>query len=558
MARLFEECGSPDPNDLIEVKRRLLRRVRDFEDSRIEPGVFQSKASSYQNKLRFPALLSLVPLIIAILVWQNWSEPKVLAATLLKKSITAEQLPSDHQRFIVRRTFNLEERVTGKGAVTARRRIQIWQGMPAWSAGVVKARRVFDEKGLLLSGDWSFPSGARNLYRRGASPEKIAGEQNEFPIIPDTVEAASHVDISAGEFTALIRDPAMAEVEETASTHIVTYRRDRTAPGSTASPLVKTWLVLNKSNLRPIERGFVVTRNNEEREYRLSETSFDRYSMSASFAAVFQPDAELLGPPAATSVGRMAAAKIAEPVVEPIQKDPPVDAKLEIETIYLLGQANITLGDEANLERLADGSLAVAVVWRNELDREKLLRAMSPLFANPLLRFNLRMATSAPNAECGSEEPGRLIAARARRAAKHALALQIIGNRFSPEDLKDLDDTTRDKWLTMILRHVQAFEYEILSLRRDFSAQYPASPVGMVPSVTAVNDTNLSEMLAGLVKLGTGIDQRIVAWCVSDVDAGQRSTLQDEEFYQSLWKAERMAAAIRDAMTPGERRLEHH
>ena len=475
---------------------------------------------------------------------------------------------------VVHRTLSLEERVPSSGKVLARRRIEVWEGQPASSAGV-KARRIYDEQGHLLSGDWRFRSGSRHLYQRGSKPQKTFLPKEDVLRVPQSMEEAWRLDLCAKDFAALVGNPSRATVKETASAHVVVYDRAEGTEAS-SSKLIKAWLVLNKSDLRAVEQGLLVEQEKEEHEYRLKELHFDQYPRDMIARTVFQPELELLSPAETTKVNQSSLDQPANPVLAALSDQPPsVNAAFEVNVIYLLGQANMSLGDQAFLQRRADGSLLLNVTVEDEKQMNELLKALAPVLDDPLLRLELKTGSErlAPDVSALSERFPELrqsvllgqddsllnmrigqtmtrLVDRAGRAKTHAGALQTIGGRFSSDDLERLDEETRDKWLTMLLRHAQALEYETLSLRQELETIFAYPPASVENKQQLVDGNNLLQVIQQLADLGT-THKRIVQ-AAFDTSAGKKeaSAVRGVGFHQSLQTAERLAAAIRVAVAP--------
>ena len=141
------------------------------------------------------------------------------------------------------RTLHLEERNPLNGALISRRRIEVWRSR----ARGIKARRLYDESGRLIAGDWQPEAGARLIYKHGSKPV-----QSSAPKI-QTGSQLSFDEVwlwepAAGDFTALIKQVAPAaieeaRVEENATGYVIRYERE-TAAGS---GLIKASLVLSRA-----------------------------------------------------------------------------------------------------------------------------------------------------------------------------------------------------------------------------------------------------------------------------------------------------------------------
>jgi hypothetical protein len=229
------------------------------------------------------------------------------------------------------------------------------------------------------------------------------------------------------------------------------------------------------------------------------------------------------------------------PAIEP--HSPVVNAGLEIETIYLLGQANIMLGDRAALTREPDGSVLASVRVGSEEQRDNLFRSMSPVLQNPMLQLEVRI-------EVEAREQISDALAFARRAAAHAFTLKIIGCRFSPQDLNAIDDESRDRWLIMLLRHAQAFEFEAMRLRGAIESQYSYLPRGSEPPSPRVDSVSLPAMIDRLAEMAGGFEPLAKAAFNQVPGTDPATDVQTGKLYRAAWTAERIAEAIRHALSP--------
>ena len=539
LSRLFDESSCPGLDIMQGIKLNLKRRVQEYERHTVPTDSFRLAQAWGPDRLRLPVIVAACLILAIWMVWQYERAPIVLAAPLLARSIAAEQAGANVHRFIVHRSLLVQERSAQANRVTAHREIQIWQGWPTTASGVIKARRVFDENGTLIAGDWSLSAGPRHVYRKGAVPETLIGHLNDPPVVPGNIDAASEVDLSSKEFAALVGDTGKAVVEKAKANHIVIYAASEAR--SVKPELLRAWLVLDNADLRPIERGFRVRDEKGEREYVLSETRLDRYALNAVSDSVFAPDAELTGATAAAAPVVHAPAAAEPLVIEP--PSPVVNARLEIDTIFLLGQANIMLGDRAALTRQPDGSLLASVRVSDEKERDDLMRSMSPVLNDPMLRLEVQIEDDA------HEQISDAIA-RARRAAAHAHTLKTIGRRFSPQDLNAIDDQTRDRWLIMLLRHAQAFEYEAMRLRGAIESQYSYLPKGPEPALPKVDSENLPAMIDRLAESAGAFEPLATAAFKQAPGADPMTDVQTGKLYRAAWIAERLAEAIRQALSP--------
>jgi hypothetical protein len=538
---LMSVVDCPDFLDAARVAEAKHKFLAWRDTCRREAGVPSRKPVPGGNgwRLRVAAVLVPAVLLCGTAGWWYSRPDVVLAAPLLARSTANEEAPARTSAQVVHRIIRLEERSGGK---VRHRRIEIWHGPSAGDpARRVETRRVYDEHDRLISCGWTAQSGSRMVVRRGASPQaqpvSIAGAGG----VPESIEAAGQMDLSAKQFTALLGDVSRAVVEETPSTYVVRYQASSTAANK--SPRVTSAaLILNRPDLRPIEQSLVVEREKlPPEEYRLVETRFDSYPRSAISASVFEPDPELLKP--VTSAAVLAApawtASAAKPAAAPEPPHISVNVSLEVEVISLLAQANISLGDQAALKRTPEGGVVLNLTVENESQEASVLAALAPVLDDPTLKVEMALRAAPPPQGLATAR----LAERARRAKAHALALKQVAARFTAGQLAAMDEDTRREWRTMVRRHAQAFEYETMTLREELQAVFPGAQVRGGPrGVESIDLANLPATAERLANLGTRHEEIIRA-----AFSGMK-VIDAPGLAQSLRTAEALAAAVRIAM----------
>src|SRR5260370_502795 len=134
------------------------------------------------------------------------------------------------------------------GELIARRKIDVWQSAERG----ITARRLFDEKGQLIAGDWRRSDGVQTLHHHGAQPLlQLTREKRESA--PLTFETAWQLSPSAKEFSSVIGRAAQARVEENSESYVISYARPSNPDGSEPDGLVKATLVLSRADLYATE-----------------------------------------------------------------------------------------------------------------------------------------------------------------------------------------------------------------------------------------------------------------------------------------------------------------
>ncbi|MEP7342246.1 MAG: hypothetical protein ABI977_31240, partial [Acidobacteriota bacterium] len=236
------------------------------------------------------AFATFILLSIALLMrLQTPVTPTVTAAELLQKSIAVEARLAEPTQ-VLHRTLSLEERDPAGGRVLARHRVEVWQGTDRGAF----ARRLYDERDRLVAGEWAQADGSRKLYRRVDSSQngKSAKRGKETPAALPDDGLIWRLELSSRSFSALVGQTATATLEDAANVYVLSYQ----LPPDGA--VLKANLTLNKADLRAIGQELLLRigdGNPQLREYRFVESGFQRLAATEVPAAVFHPDAELLG-----------------------------------------------------------------------------------------------------------------------------------------------------------------------------------------------------------------------------------------------------------------------
>ena len=235
------------------------------------------------------AILSIL-LIGALLFVRLNVTPTVSAANLIKLASAAEQTINGDGERAVHRVIHLEERAHAGGELIARRRIEIWRD----SGRDLSVRRVYDETGRIIAGEWETGSqtkgdASRTIYHRGNVPQIEPGSRNPQTAIRKL--ELWQLNPSAKVFAGLIGDADAARVTEGSSVYVISYAAGQAAIDGM---LLQATLTLRKADLYAVEQTLVAQRGTERRHYRFIETKLERPSIRSVAPAVFEPDAELI------------------------------------------------------------------------------------------------------------------------------------------------------------------------------------------------------------------------------------------------------------------------
>ncbi|HEY6246681.1 MAG TPA: sigma-70 family RNA polymerase sigma factor [Pyrinomonadaceae bacterium] len=491
------------------------------------------------------------------------------AEVLLAQSIERERELVARPDTVIHRTINLEERLlsapgavatgsdssshgaTRSGAVATgsasqlltRHRIEVWQN----AAQGITARRLYDDKGALIAGDWRRSDGVQTLYHHGSKPQLQQVPKDGGNTAAPSFDTVWQLSPFAKEFAGLIPIGTQSRIEETSTSYVITYGAvsgDRVGSDGAiykgqadvaASPgppvtvsLIRASLTLNRADLHPIEQALIIRQGDETREYHFIETAFETRLPSTVAPAVFEPEPALLD----TATGRREdAATISASPLARVPASPVVaTASLEVEVLRLLGEISADMGQEVSVKREADGALHVEAIVESAKRKAEIVAALASISDNPALRIRIETAAEAQAriqrerhrsqstgdaSEVTQEMPtanvipmdaevrryfqskgvsGRQLddeisrlsnrlLNRSHQAMLHAFAIKNLVERFSQDDLRSLDPAGRAKWKLMIAAHASAFQREASAIRQELSPIF-----GSVASSTLVNE----------------------------------------------------------------------
>jgi RNA polymerase sigma factor (sigma-70 family) len=516
------------------------------------------------------ALLALV--LIAVLLFvqlQRPPAPLLSAASLLNQSAVAEETIAARVDQVLHRTINLEEK-NAAGDLIARRKIEVWQS----TGKGITARRLYDDRGQLIAGDWRRGDGVQTLYHHGARP-RLQSLNPQSAI--NNLEDVWQLDPSAKEFISLIGRGDDARVETRDRHYVINHQQQAAA----AQGLLKATLILSRADLHPVEQTLVVRQGAETREYRFVETNFERRPTSAVAPKVFEPEPELLS--SVEPATRNSKPETATPNVQPLT---PVvaTADLEVEVLRLLSQSGADLGEQVSVNRGQDGLLHITGLVDTDTRKAEIARALNPVLSNPAVRYEIqtvaevvarqqreRNSAAGPTTVEGVEIRADTFAAysdlrtrlsdaearafaslmisRSHTAMRRAGALKRLLNQFSQEDLRALSPEARNKWLSLIRVHARAFQEETRLMRQQLQPIFfPSASAGGTQSEALIgDDDSLVRAVERLFKLGTSNERVISSAFATSSDAARTTAIHSEQFWQSLKSAEALAVSIQAA-----------
>jgi DNA-directed RNA polymerase specialized sigma24 family protein len=521
----------------------------------------------------------------ALLVWQ--APPRARAAELLARAARAEEAADADAETVLHRTLVLEERDPAAGRTLTHRRVQVWRSA---ERGLM-VRRVFDESGRLIAGEWRGTDGTRTVYRTATkeSPARAGGAA--VGGAARDADTAWQWELSAREFAALVGGTADAHVEERVDTYVVSYEapdKATRASGGDASLSAAT-LVINRDDLRAIVQSFTFTGGGAARELRLTEASYARLPKAAVAPDVFKPDEEFfasgamrLETPPAPGPGPVGGVELSSTSAE--DGDGRASAALEVEVLRLLSQVGADLGEQITAARVGR-VLRVEAIVETEQRKAEILRALAPVLDNPSVKIDVKTAAEAArsgqpptpsvveqvepaearipaDAELrrhlagGADADAEIarfasrVSSRSRRALQHAWALKRLAERFSPQELRAMDAAAKQKWLQMVREHASAVRREGAALHQELRPVFSpaAEQVGPPPPAGVIGDeADLVARAARLLELCTAVDPAVRAAFSVSARPAPPSQIKSQEFWRALAGVQALAAQIERA-----------
>jgi DNA-directed RNA polymerase specialized sigma24 family protein len=469
-------------------------------------------AGSIRNAARLfaarPAFAVGVVIAMAVTSWMFWRETPVAASGLLRDTMRAEQLFVATPNTVVHRIIQMEERRLPSREVVARHRIE------SWSSGGRVARRLFDEGGTLIAGDWI--TGARRItYMPGVAPTIEPADSNH------SVEASRvwRLEPSAETFRALVPDSLEPTVEDKGDRYVVAYA---STAGSAAGVMSAT-LTIPKDGLRAVEQVLRVREGDAVREYQFVETAATRVAESLAPATVFEPETELLGPRTAAVAPPITApatlASTAPPTVPALAADELT--RIEMRTLIALHRFETCLGGPAAVS-VKDQAIEVAAPAVDAGCRDRIEQALSSgndrrwirlawgaqtpdagvrlpeipesqVLQRPAYRALYDRFNSSGNGNAalmGALGVGQRALERARVIDTHARELQRLVLDWPVARLRLLDLDTAAAWQSMVRDHARVLASEADRLKSSLATVMVES--GTKP--VAVSDFDLDKM----------------------------------------------------------------
>lgn len=534
--------------------------------------------------------------LVTTIVFLRARPTSVSAAELLKKANASAAAILTKPDIVVHRLFNIEEiRPGDEDHPISRQRVEIWIN----GAKGIKARRVYDERGMLVAGHWTASDGTQTVYRRGAGAQVIPADAdnsaNESKQNTPPLEELWQIEPSAKDFSEIARQIEAAQVEEKADFYVVNYQPVAAEPEVPQGRLIKAALKLRKSDLHPVEQTLQLRRNGEIREYRMVESQFERHATTMISPSIFRPDpeiAKLINNRGTAALRREDSMNLTPPVNSSGGLGASALAGFEVEALYHLHRLGACLRDHTNVSRTSDGGLRVQAIVETEGRKGDLLAALSTLSVTPgvnvevmtvsealekqasvppgpsVMRrieirrdripaytelrdyFSEKLERNLPKggqvSEREVEEEIRRFANRmlscSRRALLQAWALKQLAADLSPAKMQMLDGTARDKFQTIIRDHARLFEEETRNIIEGMGQVFFAGAGS--GDVDNADGSNLWQSAEQIFQMASSHEKNLrQAFAVSTGDASAAG-VKSEQFWRSLGAARRLASQL--------------
>src|ERR1051325_5370003 len=193
----------------------------------------------------------------AFILWRKNPSQPLTAGDLLQRAAYSEEVALSRPDTVIHRTLQVEQKREGDSQVLARQKVEIWQSP---TKGLT-ARRLYNDQGQLLAGEWTRSDNVSTIYHHGVRPQiQLRNEQSAVHSFDDVWL----IDLTAKDFTTLVGAAKggsdggqlnqTAQVQETADTYLITYSPSKEVRvGSTQPTEVRTGS--DSDRLAPIYKG---------------------------------------------------------------------------------------------------------------------------------------------------------------------------------------------------------------------------------------------------------------------------------------------------------------
>jgi RNA polymerase sigma factor (sigma-70 family) len=534
------------------------------------------------------ALLSVLLLGALVYLFMPSAKP-VTAAGLLERAKATEGEIDRNPDLFRHRQLNIEERHPADGRLISRHRVEDWQNV----ARGVRVRRLYDSKNRLIAGEWRKMGATRVLYRKREAEDVRQKTATPPPLVIRGLEVWRQ-DVSATEFSDLIKQNGRARVEETPRSFLVEYQLSAAGMKNTSDEVVMASLTLRRDDLHVLEQKLIVEQAGQQREVRLTELKYEQLAAHTVSPAMLEPDAELLE----AAVGDIPRENIPEKTFLPSSTEPETrlvaSTELEVEAAYLLSGVKADLGEQMNLERTGEGRLRIAGIVGTEARKAEILQGLSSLINNPAVEVKISTEDEALRHQAQRAMSGNIVVRevevssdempayqplrryffakseekaaepsadrierevrefttqvlrRSGKALEHASALRRLVSQIPPEKVRTLTIDARSKWDQMVRGHARACHLEIKTLRQTLAPVFfPQAPVEKENNKSGgIDEADFDRVVEELLVLCRANDVVTSAAFTISNKTARISEFATPRFWQSLREAETLASSI--------------
>lgn len=562
--------------ELVEISETTPAEIRTTIDKPKDS--FWSKIFSSTFWLR-PEMISAVVVLCALIAFAAWyttRRPTITnptsAATILQNAASLEETLAAEKGTVIHHTIKLEE-ATPTGTVLTTSRIEVWQSA---DRGVL-VRRLYNERGELLAGDWRRADGVQTLYQHGVDPriQLVPEKRDSLPLNFDQIWQLS---LSAKEFKQIANTQNL-RVEETPQTVKLVYDN---GPGK---QLVKASLTLDRAKLNVIGQTLLVQQGNELREFRFLETKTEKHAGDKVPANIFEPDTSLLPEKKKETVEQNEKTEAVTPNAGPTTVI--ATAELEIDVLKLLNQVDADAGEQIFVRRTPSGVLQVDGVVETSQRKQEILNALSSVGGNPALKLNIETVEERVARENNVRSEGSSISLerieptsnsiplepelrayftahgvqpaqldnevqKFSRSAlghsgsllQHAGALMNLTGRFSLDELRALDPSARAKWLDLVHHHAQGLRQNAVALQRELGDALGQPRADVIAEPSIESDAMLVQTVNRLFTTASAVDQNVRATLSLSNSPGSAAKIKAIQFWRSLATLEDLSTKL--------------
>ena len=409
----------------------------------------------------------------------------------------------------------------------------------------------------------------------------------------NTVLRANHMNparpLSAASYDAWRRSVAHKNEEVTKTIiggHEVFSLKTTPTGAINVGQIVEASLVVRTSDWHSVAGRLRVKGDQGDEEFELIETAYSVVSLTALDPKIFAE------PPVTSTSISSSTPDTLNPTPEStsplaLTPLPAASAALEVAVLEQLNRINAFYGEQLSVTRTPENQLRVHGIVETNQRKQEILQALAALRNDPALHVEVETVaeaaarqtrkgsanapevsnvdvetkTSIPvDAELRAhfsrqgltgeqlDEAIRRFAdrmlAHGREARRQALALKQIAARFTADELRGLDEPTRNKWRAMLAQHAHLLRQEVATLRRELQPVFPNVSAASGSGAAITSDTDLAPAAQRLFALATAIDQDVSRSFSIYMSSESAAPVKTAQFARTLSEAAKIAGSI--------------